>query len=89
MVGNIIDAKCECGYQIELFPGSFQSMAYSKQGYEIDTFPENEIKKLKLKKIPDPYAVSILDLPRIILCPRCKKITLKLTHTGHWDGVPN
>jgi hypothetical protein len=59
MPGHIIEAKCDCGYQIELYPGSKRAIAYSKQGYEIDTYTINEIKDFNLKKLCDPYIYQI------------------------------
>jgi hypothetical protein len=97
MPGHLIEASCGCGFSTDLNPGSRlaergftdQTMAYTEDGNDIDTFEANEIAERGLKVITDPYLCSstIFDdkLPAPIACPRCKHVSLFLHRVGHWD----
>ena len=65
-MGHIIRTKCCCGYEVELMSGDGESgirygMAYSKQGYEIETFELPYIETYGLVRIIDPFDYEELD----------------------------
>jgi hypothetical protein len=93
MPGPILLAKCACGFERDLSPGTqlrspndLRVIAYTADERDLVTVDNEEAQKLHLTVIEDPYIKAETGEPwGPYRCPGCGQRSLQLCHTGFWD----
>jgi hypothetical protein len=100
MPGNILVARCECGFERKLWPGAtiehLRVIAYSADGRDLVTVERQEAEKQSLAVIEDPrleeewLGETWRGPPSWgpwgpYRCPSCGQQSLHITFGGQWD----